>query len=302
MVLVCGMHRAGKTYFCKKIESEYECRVYSAGDLIKNRLKVEFKDKKVNDIKENQKILLDELNIIKSKIQMEETNFILDGHLCLLNKNNKIEKIPLEILKRFGIDNIIVVVDSVKNIKYRLKELDNIDWNNKFIELFQNKEIKYARELAKEIGADLRIIKNYIDGSLNEEQFDNNIILPIKQEYADKILSGQKKYEYRKNICTDNIEKIYVYATSPVKAIIGEAEVVEKIIMNKDNLWKISEKQSGITKEFFDDYYKNSEFACAYKIGMVKRYNKCIELKDIGINYTPQSYTYVLGNLKVSTE
>ena len=222
MVLVCGIHRAGKTYFCKKIESEYECSVYSASDLIKNRLKIEFKDKKINDIKENQQILLDELNIIKSKSGLKETDFILDGHLCLLNKSNKIEKIPLEILKRFGIDNIIVIVDSVKNIKYRLKELDNIDWSNEFIELFQNKEIKYARELAKEIGADLRIIKNHIDGDMNEEQFDKNIVLPIKPEYADKILNGQKKYEYRKNICTDNIEKIYVYATSPVKAIIGE--------------------------------------------------------------------------------
>ena len=60
----------------------------------------------------------------------------------------------MNILKRFGIDNIIVIVDSVRNIKYILKELDNIDWSNEFIELFQNKEIKYARELAKEIGAD----------------------------------------------------------------------------------------------------------------------------------------------------
>lgn len=158
---------------------------------MKNRLKIEFKDKKINDIKENQQLLLDELNIIKSKSGLKETDFILDGHLCLLNKSNKNEKIPLNILKRFGIDNIIVIVDSVKNIKYILKELDNIDWSNEFIELFQNKEIKYARELAKEIGADLRIIKNHIDGDMNEEQFDKNIILPIKPEYADKILSGQ---------------------------------------------------------------------------------------------------------------
>ena len=97
----------------------------------------------------------------------------------------------------------------------------------------------------------IKSIKNHIDGDMNEEQFDKNIILPIKPEYADKILSGQKKYEYRKNICTDNIEKIYVYATSPVKAIIGELEVVEKMIMNKDNLWEFSEKHSGITKELF---------------------------------------------------
>ena len=48
-----------------------------------------------------------------------------------------------------------------------------------------------AVKLAKEIGADLRIIKYLIDGDMNEVQFDKNIILPIKPEYADKILSGQ---------------------------------------------------------------------------------------------------------------
>lgn len=308
MVLVCGMHRAGKTHFCKKLQEEYGCEVYSASELIENRIKSYFKDKEASGIKENQEILLNELN----KIGMKEKKYVLDGHLCLLNRSGKIEKISLEILKKYGIDSIIVVVDSIKNIKRRLYEMNNINWSYEFIELFQNKEIKYAKELAKETGADLRIIKNNIDGNLepiydvknvdnlanidnacNEEQFDKNIILPIKQEYADKILSGQKKYEFRKNICIDNIEKIYIYATNPVKAIIGEAEVVEKIIMNKDKLWQISEKQSGITREYYYNYYKNSKYACAYKIGNVKRYDKFITLKDVGINYTPQSYIYV---------
>lgn len=44
---------------------------------MKNRLKIEFKDKKINDIKENQQLLLDELNIIKSKSGLKETDFIL---------------------------------------------------------------------------------------------------------------------------------------------------------------------------------------------------------------------------------
>ena len=148
---------------------------------MKNRLKIEFKDKKINDIKENQQLLLDELNIIKSKSGLKETDFILDGHLCLLNKSNKNEKIPLNILKRFGIDNIIVIVDSVRNIKYILKELDNIDWSNEFIELFQNKEIKYARELAKEIGADLRIIKNHMDILWHEYTDKGGEEIPVTQ-------------------------------------------------------------------------------------------------------------------------
>lgn len=67
---------------------------------MKNRLKIEFKDKKINDIKENQQLLLDELNIIKSKSGLKETDFILDGHLCLLNKSNKNEENTFEYIKK----------------------------------------------------------------------------------------------------------------------------------------------------------------------------------------------------------
>ena len=43
------------------------------------------------------------------------------------------------------------------------------------------------------------------------------ILLPIKPEYANKIVDQTKLYEYRKSICKRNIDKIVIYSTSPVK-------------------------------------------------------------------------------------
>ena len=72
-----------------------------------------------------------------------------------------------------------------------------------------------------------------------------NIVLPIKPSYADKIISGEKKYEYRKRLCKDSIDKIYIYATSPVKRIIGEVKVLQKLNQKKEILWEISKEKIG---------------------------------------------------------
>ncbi len=55
------------------------------------------------------------------------------------------------------------------------------------------------------------------------------ILLPIKPEYANKIIKRTKLYEYRKTVCKRKIDKIVIYSTSPVKKIIAEVEVKEII-------------------------------------------------------------------------
>lgn len=46
------------------------------------------------------------------------------------------------------------------------------------------------------------------------------ILLSIKPEYAEKIFAGTKKYEYRRHIASEKVEKIIVYSTAPVKQVI----------------------------------------------------------------------------------
>lgn len=48
-----------------------------------------------------------------------------------------------------------------------------------------------------------------------------NIILSIHPEYVEKILAGEKTVELRRLLPRQNVEKIYIYSTSPVKKIVG---------------------------------------------------------------------------------
>ena len=121
----------------------------------------------------------------------------------------------------------------------------------------------------------------------------NSIILPIKSEYVKKIICGEKKFEYRKKICKKDIDSIIIYETSPVKKVIGEVIVEDKIICDKEKLWQLSRDYAGIEKEFFDKYFFNNDICCAYKLGKVNVYDKPKNLSEYGINYTIQSFVYI---------
>ena len=44
-----------------------------------------------------------------------------------------------------------------------------------------------------------------------------SILLSINPEYAEKIMDGSKKFEFRKRKCKRRVDKIIIYSTSPVK-------------------------------------------------------------------------------------
>ena len=120
------------------------------------------------------------------------------------------------------------------------------------------------------------------------------ILMPINPEYVDEILSGNKKYEYRKTKAKrKNIDKIVIYSTSPIMRVVAEVDIEGIIEDSPEKLWEQTKKYSGITKDFYSKYYKNKESAVAYKLGNIKVYDKPKKLCDIGINYVPQSFVYL---------
>lgn len=119
------------------------------------------------------------------------------------------------------------------------------------------------------------------------------ILLSINPEHVENILEGTKKYEYRKKSCKKDIDRIIIYSTHPVKKVVGEVEVLEVIEMEKNKLWNLTKKYSGINKKFYDEYYDGKETAVAYKLGQIVEYKKPKKLNDIGVKVAPQSFMYI---------
>ena len=121
------------------------------------------------------------------------------------------------------------------------------------------------------------------------------VLLSIKPQFAEKIFDGTKKFEFRKSIFKNNtIKSIVVYASSPVQMVIGEFEIEDILMENPMTLWEITSNYSGISKEYFDQYFTVRDTAYAIKINKTKRYKKPLNLKsDFGINFPPQSFMYL---------
>lgn len=121
------------------------------------------------------------------------------------------------------------------------------------------------------------------------------VLLSIKPEYAEKILSGEKKFEFRRVLPKNkSVKKVVIYATLPVGKVVGEFEIAELISESPIHLWKRTAEFSGISATFFDSYFEGRNVAHAIKVGKVKKYNQQKDLVDIlpsGI--APQSFCYI---------
>lgn len=120
-----------------------------------------------------------------------------------------------------------------------------------------------------------------------------SIVLSIKPEFAYKILTGEKRFEFRRRLCKRDISKIYIYATVPVKKVVAEVEVTGKIWADKESVWKNTCAFSGISKEFYENYFAGMKQAGAYCLGTVIEYECGKDIEEFGLSCVPQSFAYV---------
>jgi predicted transcriptional regulator len=120
------------------------------------------------------------------------------------------------------------------------------------------------------------------------------IILSIKPQFAEAIFNGEKQYEFRKVIFTKKIESIIVYSTKPVGKFIGEFEIEEILEETPHKLWNKTQKQGGVSKNFFFAYFNGRKKGYAIKVGPLKRYKQPIDPFDILPKFVaPQSFRYL---------
>ena len=120
------------------------------------------------------------------------------------------------------------------------------------------------------------------------------VVLSIKPEFAYKIFDGSKKFEFRKAIFKKNgVKTVVVYASSPVQKVIGEFEIGEIFNNDLETLWNLTKEHSGLTEDFFYDYFSEKEKGFAIQVKNKKKYKepKCLRA-DFNL-HPPQSFAYL---------
>jgi predicted transcriptional regulator len=122
------------------------------------------------------------------------------------------------------------------------------------------------------------------------------VLMSIKPKYADKIFSEEKKYEYRKFLWIHKndkkIDTVIVYATSPIKKVIGEFYMDGVLTEEKHNLWNFTKHAAGISKDEYFNYFKGWHGHAIIVIHPIL-YKTPKLLSDYGIKRPPQNFMYL---------
>lgn len=121
------------------------------------------------------------------------------------------------------------------------------------------------------------------------------VLLSIKPEFAEKILDGSKRFEFRKGIFKNrDISTVIIYATMPLGKVVGQFSIESILSDSPEDLWIKTQKYAGISKSFFDSYYSGRSTAYAIKVGDVERFETPLPLSALGDGIkAPQSYLYL---------
>ena len=121
------------------------------------------------------------------------------------------------------------------------------------------------------------------------------VLLSIKPEYALKILSGEKKFEFRKSIFKHpEVRTVIIYATKPVGKVIGEFDIETILLACPEIIWSKTKNFAGIRRKFFDQYFSGRDIAYAIEVKAARKYLEPLDLISLlPNNVPPQSFCYL---------
>jgi type I restriction enzyme S subunit len=124
-----------------------------------------------------------------------------------------------------------------------------------------------------------------------------NVLLSIKPEFAEKILSGGKRYEFRKTVFSDpeDVDTIFLYASSPVQRIVGAFTIDEVISDSPASLWRKYGHDSGISdRSRFMNYFEGAEEGYAIGVDHVHEFEHPINPAQRIDDFSPPVSFYYL--------
>jgi predicted transcriptional regulator/DNA-binding XRE family transcriptional regulator len=140
---------------------------------------------------------------------------------------------------------------------------------------------------------------------LTDEPFrpQRDVVLSIRPRYTEKILEGRKTVELRRRfpVSAPGGTVAYIYATSPVRAMVGFAEIKNVLKLPVSQIWTEFEDTAFIEKSDFDSYFNGLEFGFALLFEDVKSFSRAIPLDELRERFgfePPQSFLYASRDLR----
>jgi len=122
------------------------------------------------------------------------------------------------------------------------------------------------------------------------------IVLSIKPQYINQIISGEKTVELRRRFPSSmGPTRLLLYSSSPVQAIVGYAVLDDILSLSLQTLWRRFSRAAAVTREEFDRYFHGTKAGYALKLVQVKQLADPIPRAVLARRFqfhVPQSYCY----------
>lgn len=122
-----------------------------------------------------------------------------------------------------------------------------------------------------------------------------NLIVSIEKKYFDLMLSGKKKYEFRRKFI--NVPcGAFVYAPSPASSIVGFVEFSKPIIDTAEKINQLALSQGIEEDSDVLEYLTGLDSGYAIPVKRVRKFKAPATLNFLSNNYSfsaPQSYIIV---------
>ena len=129
--------------------------------------------------------------------------------------------------------------------------------------------------------------------ALRYHRFTAVVSSRIKPVYAEAILSGKKKVEFRKASFPKRVDMLVLYATSPVKKIVGYAKVGAVVVLSPERAWRRYHKGGAIDRCSFSAYYAGSKKAVCLELEKAHRFRRPVDPERAVKGFlAPQSFRY----------
>ena len=127
---------------------------------------------------------------------------------------------------------------------------------------------------------------------------ERTALLSVRPRFADALLNGTKTVEIRRRGARlDSGAICLLYASSPVRALVGAIEVDSVHVAPAAELWNQWGPQTALDRAEFDDYLIGSQSPCANAVRSVMRFESPILLAELRRRHhafvVPQSYRFI---------
>lgn len=161
--------------------------------------------------------------------------------------------------------------------------------------------LKLGETLDVECGYDHQLILPLIGEDIFQPHRD--IVLSIKPVYSEKILDGRKTVELRRRFPVSVPSGViaYIYATSPVKAMVGTAEIRDVLRLPVEQIWQDFENSAYIDRSKFDRYFEGVKEGYALVFDEVRAFSRPLPLSELRQKFgfePPQSFLYAKRDLR----